>query len=119
MASQYYRGAIWTNHALARLSERGFSQDMASSAFNSPDQTGHGRESGTILSRKKFDNSTVSVVSKQNEKGEWIVLSCWIDPPLAGSSDDKRRNAYKSYQKSSPIQKVWITIKRQLGLSKY
>jgi hypothetical protein len=119
MSSQYYGGAIWTNHALKRLDERGLSQDMASAAFNSPDNSSPGRERDTTLSQKKFGNSLVSVISKQNESREWIILSCWIDPPLPGSSDDKRQNAYRSYQKSSPMQKVWITIKRQLGLSKY
>lgn len=119
MGSQYYGGAIWTNHALQRLNERGLSQEMASSTFNSPDKSLPGREKDTILSQKRYGTSLVSVISKQNEKREWLILSCWIDPPLAGSVDDKKRIGYKSYQKASPMQKIWITIKRQLGISKY
>lgn len=119
MSDQYYGGAIWTNHALDRLRERGLSQDDASQAFNAPDKIAKGSEAGTTLSQKWFGKSTVSIISKQNEKGEWIILSCWVDPPLPGTEDEKRKQAYKAYQKSSTGKKIWVTIKRQLGLSKY
>lgn len=119
MASNHYRGVIWTNHALSRLTERGISQDYALKAFNTPDQTAEGREPGTTQYSKRFGNALITVVAKQNDKNEWLILSCWIDPPLRGSIDEKRRKGYQSYQKASFWMKVWITVKRQLGLSKY
>lgn len=119
MAQNYFGGAIWTNHALSRLDERGLTQEMASRTFNKPDSSSQGREIGTLQYQKRFDKSIVTVVAKQNEKNEWIILSCWIDPPLPGSVDEKNRVAYKNYQKASSWRKIWITLKRQLGLSRY
>ncbi len=119
MASQYYGGAIWTNHALDRIRERGLSQDMASSAFNHPDRTTDGRELGTKQYQKRFGKSLVTIVAKQNDKSEWIILSCWVDPPLSGSDDERRRKNYQNYQKSTFWGKIWITVKNQLGLSRY
>ena len=119
MAQKYFGGAIWTNHVLDRLGERGLTQDIASSTFNKPDRSGPGRESNTTQYQKRFDKSLVTMVAKQNEKNEWIILSCWVDPPLPGGADDKKRIAYKNYQKASALGKIWITLKRQLGLSRY
>lgn len=110
---------IWTNHALSRLGERGLTKDLASAAFNHPDSSKPGRENGTTQYQKRFGKSLVTVVAKQNEKSEWIVISCWIDPPLVGSEDEKKKIAYDKYQKASSIRKIWIAIKEQLGLSKY
>ncbi len=119
MGQVYYKGAIWTNHALDRLRDRGFTQDVASQAFNNPDSSAAGRESGTTLYKKRFDKSLVTVVAKQNEKGEWLILSCWSDPPIKGSEDDKRKSAYKNYHQASGMGKIWIILKRQLGISRY
>jgi hypothetical protein len=119
MGNQYYGGVIWTNHALERMRERGVGQDMVLQAFNSPDRTQPGREKGTNQYQKRFGNSLVTAVGKQNDKNEWIIISAWIDPPLPGSDDAKRKFAYKTYQDATFWRKIWITVKRQLGLSKY
>ncbi len=119
MPSQYYGGAIWTNHALDRLNERGLTQDIASRAFNHPDRTIEGRESGTKQYQKRFDKSLVTVVAKQNEKSEWIILSTWVDPPMAGSKDERKRKNYHNYQKATFWGKIWIIVKNQLGLSRF
>lgn len=119
MPQIYFGGAIWTNHALSRLGERGLTQDIASKTFNKPDSSSKGREIGTFQYQKRFDKSLVTVVAKQNDRSEWIILSCWVDPPLPGSADDKNRIAYKKYQKATSWEKIWIILKRQLGLSKY
>lgn len=101
----YYKNLIWTNHALSRLSERGLTQEIAWQAFNNPDKTSKGKN-GSNEYKKKFNGSTVSVIAKKNEKGEWIILSCWMDPPLA----------HKKYQKSSFFAKLWLTFLNQVGL---
>lgn len=110
----YYQGAIWTNHALERLNQRGLSQDLAGKTFQYPDKTLQGKEKGTTEFQRKFNNSLVTVIAKQNEKKEWIILSCWIDPPLPGSPDIKRREEYRKYQKASFWGKMWISFKKQL-----
>lgn len=119
MPQVYYKGAIWTNHALLRLSERGLTQEIAGNAFNHPDKSMPGTESGTMRYQKRFGISLVTVVAKQNEKSEWIVLSCWADPPLPGSNDERRQKEYQRYKKATFWKKIWITALRQLGLSKF
>ncbi len=116
MVNKYYGGVIWTNHALQRLSDRGFTQDMALKAFNSPDSSMPGKNDGSIEYARKFNNSKITIIAKQNEKKEWIILSCWIDPPLPGSADFKKQENYRKYQKASFWGKFWITLKSQLGL---
>lgn len=119
MGTQYYGGVIWTNHALKRMHERGLGQDLALQTFKHPDKTSKGQEKETTLYRKSFDKSQVTVIAKQNEKREWLVLSSWIDPPVAGSWDDRRNKEYRKYQHASFWMKLFITVKRQLGISKF
>jgi hypothetical protein len=119
MSNQYYGGVIWTNHALMRLKERGVSRDQVLSAFNHPERTEKSSNNNSFQYQKRFGNSLVTVVAKQNEKNEWIFLSVWVDPPLPGSEDDKRRKGYQRYQKATFWNKIWITLMRQIGLSKY
>ncbi len=116
---QYYKGTIWTNHALERLEERGFTQEMAYQAFNKPDKAIPGKESGTTEFRKRFENSIVTVIATKNEHNEWIVISCWIDPPLEGTKDAAKKEAYEKYHKASTLGKLWIIFLRQIGLAKY
>jgi hypothetical protein len=113
---QHYGGAIWTNHALERLGQRGLSQQLAWQAFNNPDHHEKGKNPGTTEFRKRVGNSTVTVIAKRNERNEWIILSNWIDPPLPGTHDFKKREEYLKYKKASLWGKVWYTLKKQLGL---
>jgi hypothetical protein len=115
MPQQYYAGAIWTNHALERLDQRGLSQDLAGRTFNAPDKSFPGKQAGTIEYQKRFGTSLVTVIAKQNEKNEWIILSCWIDPPLAGTQDHKKQQQWRNYQKASFWGKMWHIVKQQLG----
>ena len=114
--TQYYGGAIWTNHALSRLGQRGLTQEIAWQAFQHPDRSVKGRKTGTMQYEKQVGNSLVSIVAKQNEKREWIIISCWVDPPLPGSIDIGKQEAYKQYHRSSFWGKFFLTIKQQLGL---
>ena len=113
---QHYGGVIWTNHALERLGQRGLSQQMAWQTFSSPDSSEKGKNPGTTESRKRFGKSTVTIISKKNERNEWLILSCWIDPPLPGTEDFKKREAYFKHKKASFWGKVWYSVKKQLGL---
>ncbi len=115
MASNYYGGVVWTNHALSRLNERGFTQDMVVDAFNHPDTSNPAKDGGMSL-RRNFGSSTVTVIAKQNQKNEWVIISCWIDPPLAGTADYKKKQTYRAYQKASFWGKILLTLKQQLGL---
>jgi hypothetical protein len=116
---QYYAGLIWTNHALERLGQRGLSQELASQAFHSPDKVIRGNSNGSVEYQKRVQQSLVTTIVKQNEHNEWIVLSCWINPPLPGTEDEKRHKNYKRYQRAGFWGKVVLEILRQLGLVKY
>jgi hypothetical protein len=111
----YFGGLIFTNHALQRLDERRFPAGMVIETFNQPDSRGPAKQPGAMQVRKRFGESTVTVITKQNDRGEWIVLSCWIDPPLPGTKDYKERQRYHAYKKSGFWGKVWLTIRSQLG----
>ena len=113
MSENRYRNIIFTNHALSRLSERGFTQAMAYETFSNSDTQIESKNGGTEF-QKKFGGQTITVVAKQNEKYEWIILSCWIDPPLPGTRDSRLKADYKKYQKAGLWGKIFLTIKRQI-----
>lgn len=98
----YYKGAIWTNHVLERLRERGLSKDKAGNVFLHPDRRFAGKN-GTTEYQKYFGKSLATLIVKQNEKKEWLILSAWI----------KYKDQYK---KASFWGKVFLAFKRQLGM---
>lgn len=116
MFDRDYGGIIWTNHALERLGQRGLTQKLAWEAFKHPTATLDGKNHGTIEFQRKVHDSLITVIAKKNEKKEWIILSCWIDPPLPGSIDIRTKEEQKKFQKASSWGKFWLTVKKQLGL---
>lgn len=118
-AYNYYAGAIWTNHVLSRLKERGMTQQQTALAFSHPDSRQTGTEQGSYRFEKRFGRSRITVIAKQNEKSEWVIISAWIDPPVQGTADARKKSVYKEYQHSSGWKKVWMTILKQLGLINY
>lgn len=113
MEGNRYHDLIFTNHALARLSQRGFTKEMVVQTFSNPDSQNKSKNGGTEFN-KKFGGQTVTVVAKQNEKYEWVVLSCWIDPPLPGTRDARLKQEYTIYQKAGFWGKIFLTIKQQI-----
>lgn len=75
-----YGGLIWTDHALQRLKQRKIRQADAWLAFRSCDRSRFARNRGAWVYDKTFQNKTIEVVAKQNERKEWIVLSVWSKP---------------------------------------
>ncbi len=114
MSEQHYGGAIWTNHALDRLGQRGLTQELASQTFNRPDKSFPGKNPGTTECQKRFGNSLVTVICKQNDRREWIILSCWIDPPLYGTTDYNKKQDYLKSRKAGFLGKLWYTIRKQI-----
>lgn len=72
-----YKGLIFTNHALARLRERGLTPGDAWATWKSPDQSRYGKQKGVWIYYKTFGSTKIEVVAKQNEKKEWVVLTVW------------------------------------------
>ncbi len=109
-----YGGVIWTNHALEQVKKRGLTKDLAIATFNHPDESVSGREGSTEY-KKRFGKSIVSVIAKKNERGEWIILSTWVNPPIEGTLDYKKHQEYRKYRNASGWVKFLLALKKQLG----
>ncbi len=72
-----YRGVIWTDHALQRLKERGIKIEHALTTLNSPSESRRGQIKDSWIYYRTWDKTRIEVVAKQNERGEWVVLSVW------------------------------------------
>lgn len=72
-----FKGLIWTNHALSRLSERGIKQGDAWAVWNRPEQSRYSATKGAWIYYRTYGNERIEVVAKQTEKKEWIILSVW------------------------------------------
>lgn len=110
-----YGGIVWTNHALERLHQRKLPQEIAFLAYQSPDQRIPGKKAGMIELQKQYGQSLITLIVNQNERHEWIVVSAWIDPPLPGTMDYKKKQDWKAYKKAGFWGKLWLTFKKQLG----
>lgn len=104
--SQQYKGLIWTNHVLDRLAERKIPQDWAWRAFKFPDTIQKGKRANTVEHIKKYNNLTVTLIATKNERNEWILISCWVDPPLPGSIDIKKKQEYLRNKNASVGEKI-------------
>lgn len=70
-------GTIFTDHAIQRLYERGIAQSDAWYTLRHPDKQLRGSTPGSYKFYKDYGKQRIEVVAKQNEKGEWVILSCW------------------------------------------
>lgn len=106
---------ILTKHALQRAKERKIPQSYLEKALQSPERTIQ-KDTGTIELQKRIDGRIIAAIIKENDRGEKIVVSCWVNPPFPGTKDAKKRSRYFEMQKASPWKKIWLTILNQLGL---
>lgn len=84
----HFGGVIWTNHALDRLRERGIKQGDAWATWRNPQETRKGK-SGNWVYYRNYDSTQIEVVAKQNEKGEWLILSVWSKPVYSERTNHK------------------------------
>lgn len=75
-----YGGVIWTKHALQRLGERNISQGDAWATWKRPDQSRYASAKDAWVYYKTWGEMMYEVVAKENERGEWIILSVWSKP---------------------------------------
>ena len=118
---------VFTNHAIERMNQRGISGDWAWQSVKRPDMTSPGKERHTTEFTKNFNQHRVTTIAKKNDIGEWVVLSVWMDPPLHGTSDyykrekynkkmDRNRNLERKMEKASFWGKLWLTVRKQIGI---
>lgn len=113
--SNQFGGAIWTDHALDQLANRGLSKDLAIETFTHPDEQRKGKKKDTTEIIKKFGKATVTLIAVRGNKSEWIIISAWINPPLSGTKDELKTNQWKKYKKSPAWKRVFYDIIKQVG----
>ena len=109
-----YIDLIFTNHALEQATNRGVRKEEAYETFKNPTRQFAGRNGGTEF-HKWFEGFEVTVIGKKNEKGQWVAISCWRNPPLPGTKDAAKNAKWHEYKKAGFWGKIWINIIRQLG----
>ena len=77
MSDKFFGKVIWTNHALAKLKERGIKQGDAWATWRRPDQSEYAKTKGAWVYYRTYGNQKIEVVAKQNEKRQWVILSVW------------------------------------------
>jgi len=102
-----FGGVIWTNHALARLNERGIKQGDAWATWKNPDQSRYAASKNAWVYYKTYGKEKVEVVAKQNEKKEWLILSVWSKPVYEGHKRGKQK-------KSGEQDSFWKLIYKQI-----
>lgn len=118
---------VFTNHAIDRMKERGVSGDWAWQTVKNFDNSNPGKEKHTTEFIKRFNQYTLTVIGKKNDIGEWVVLSVWMDPPLQGTADFRKRAGYLKKQdkirqldrkmdKAGFWGKIWLTVRKQIGI---
>jgi GR25 family glycosyltransferase involved in LPS biosynthesis len=75
-----FGGVIWTNHALERLNQRGISQSDAFVTFDRPDDKRYAATKGAWVCTKKVGRQLIEIVTSQNERKEWVIMSVWSKP---------------------------------------
>ena len=93
-----FGGVIWTNHALARLRERGIKQGDAWATWNRPEQSKKGA-SGSWVYYRNWEGTQIEVVAKQNERREWIILSVWSRPVFGQQKIPQKSSFWKNLAK--------------------
>ena len=111
----YYGGYIWTKHVLERLGQRGLTQERVWETVAHPDKTNKGKKEGTTEFIKKIQSSRVTVIAVKSDKNEWILLSVWIDPPIYGTEDYRKKQNYHTYHRAGFWRKLWMIVREQLG----
>ena len=60
------------------MKERDLSYDDVYWVFKKPDSSEYAKAKDAWKFHKKHKNYRVTVVATKNEKGEWVMMSCWV-----------------------------------------
>jgi hypothetical protein len=108
-----YGGVIWTNHAIQRLRERKITQSDAWYSFQHPDRQLPGKTSGSIRYYKDYGEQRIEVIAKQNEKKEWVILSCWSKILGTGRSIFPKQESVFLTAGKKISRKLWKLIQKR------
>jgi len=65
-----------------RMRERGIKQGDAWTTWRNPQETRKGSISGSWVYYRDYGATQIEVVAKQNERGEWVIISVWSRPAV-------------------------------------
>ncbi len=85
-----FGGVIWTNHAIARMRQRGIKQGDAWATWRNPQESKKGTVPGSWVYYRTYGVERIEVVAKQNEKKEWLILSVWSRPVFNGYKKESK-----------------------------
>lgn len=107
---------IFTTHARERLGERQLSENWVEQTILQPSGQRKGKNPGTSEFVKRFGPSQVTAVAHKNQQGDWVVVSAWVDPPVAGTKDWGRKQRYLRYRQAPWWQKILMLVGKQIGV---
>ena len=111
MTTNHYKHTIWTNHAKDMLKQRRLSQADVYQTFQYP-QSSQKKPDGSWQFTKKFGSQTVSVIAKPTDGHDWLIISCWINPPHPGTPDYYKKLRYRQYLRSTPLKKLLMHFQK-------
>lgn len=100
-----YKGVIWTNHILDRMKQRDLSYDDVYWVFRNPDKSNYAKTKGAWKFSRQHRDYILTIVATKNEKGEWVLMSCWWK-----DLDKKRAEEYEKKKVESWLKKFWRIV---------
>lgn len=106
---------IFTTHAKQRMKDRKLSVSQISNTIQHSQSKQYANNQYTFV--RKEGTQRITVVAHVNQSKEFVVRSCWIDPPNKGTTDNKHRQYWTAYKKASFWGKFFLVLKKQLGFT--
>ncbi len=119
LAMPRFSTIIWTNHAVQRLKDRGLSEPTVVQAIRHADTQRAGKRRDTVEYSAEYDGHIVTAVTARSEKDELIVISCWVDPPFAGTKDWFKKQRWLKFKTLPWWQKMLWRAAKFLKLLEY
>ncbi|HUW21370.1 MAG TPA: DUF4258 domain-containing protein [Candidatus Bathyarchaeia archaeon] len=111
---EIFKGVIFTKHAIERLYQRGIAQSDAWYTLRRPDTSIRGKTPGSFKFYKTYGLQRIEIIAKQNERREWVVLSCWSRMIGAGKPIFTQTNNFLWVVTKKILIKIWQLIRKQV-----
>lgn len=113
----HFMGLIFTDHAIQRLYQRKITQSDAWYTFKHASTRVPGSTPGSFKFFKDYGEQRIEVVAKQNEKGEWVILSCWSKLVGTGQPLFQKPENFLFFLIKKVVGKCWRTVKKKQDLT--
>ena len=103
---RYYKGVVFTNHALDRIRERGISQGDAWATFSHPQESKYATTKGAWVFYRTCGDNRIEVVASQNKEKKWVILSVWSKQVFPKSSQASQKPNFLENQVEKVLQNL-------------